>query len=916
MSLRSGARLGPYEIVGTLGAGGMGEVYRARDARLGRDVAVKALPAAAALDADRVARFEREAQILAALNHPHIAAIYGLEETAGGPGEPARSQFLILELVEGGTLADRLARGSMPLTEALAAARQVADALHAAHDKGIVHRDLKPANIALTRDGAAKILDFGLAKTQTATSDATTVAGPATDSGVVLGTAGYMSPEQARGLPLDKRTDIWSFGCVWFEALTGRHPFAGPSASDMVAAILGREPDWSLLPAGTPSRVTWLLRRCLEKDPRRRLHDMADARIELDDAMARPESGPASAATSAVLPTPAMSTRERILLITAALSLAVVAFLLATAGRRQSPAADATPVLRSSVVLPSEVRLTPSEDPTGRFALSPDGRRLAVVAIDAAGEQHLWIRSIDSLGAQLLSGTEGAMHPFWSPDGKSIAFMSRPAAEALISTASTLKRIDLDNGHVSTLTDAKIQSTGTWNKDDVILFTPSGTSPIHRISATGGPATPATSLDTNAGDVQHAHPFFLPDGQHFLYSVVGNRATGATDPHAVFLGSLTPGEPPLQVLDRGTNAKFANGHLLYARGGKLLAKPFDMAALRPTNTTPLELAEGVLDVGGGAFSVSQTGLVAYQAVTPVRMQPTWFDRHGARLAALGDPGDFADIVLSPDGTRVAVSLLDRTAGSRDIWIGDSARGPRERVTTSPADDFAPVWSPDGTRLVFSSARRGRTDLYQTKLGTPDAETVIAMPGVDIGKYAAHWSPNGEQLAFVGGGRVIGRSDVWTVRMIAEGKAVPLADSAFVETQPRFSPDGRWMLYATNETGRLEVYVRPYPGPGDKTPVSENGGRYGLWRKDGAGYEIFFLAQDSTIMAATARADATGLHVSPARPLFSFQYRRGRLDGYPYAVSPDGQKILANVLLDEAAPPTITLLVNWPAAIKR
>ncbi len=913
MSLAVGARLGPYEIVGRIGAGGMGEVYRARDTRLGRDVAVKALPASAALDADRVARFEQEARMLAALNHPHIAAIYGVEE-AGGPGRPAPSQYLILELVEGGTLADRLASGPLPIRDVLVLALQVADALEAAHERGIVHRDLKPTNIALSRDGQAKVLDFGVAKATAVSPDAATAAAPATERGAIVGTAAYMSPEQARGLPVDKRSDIWSFGCVWFEALSRRHPFSAPTASDTVAAILGRDPDWAALPPDTPPRVTWLLRRCLEKDLRRRLHDIADARIELEEAIARPAEGAAPAADQSLALVRRIRRRERWAWTSATLAAAVAigSWLVTRAG--PTTAVDAL-ALHASIVFPGELRLSVSEDPSARFALSPDGRRIAVVGVDSRGESTLWVRPLDGLVAQQLSGTEGANHPFWSPDSQAIGFIQRPTAEGLVGVQAKLRRVDLATGQVSTIGDVGLLASSTWNRDGAILFTPAGGSAIHRVAASGGASAPVTVLDKASGDAQHVHPFFLPDGRHFLYSVIGSRSGGAADPRGVYLASLDSPTPATLVIEGGTNAKFADGHVVFVRGGRLLAQPFDPGAMRLVpGSAPTSLAEGVQEAGGGgsaALSVSEAGVIAYQAVVPVSMQLGWFDRTGREIARLGDRADYADVALSGDGSRAAVSLLDPSAGTRDIWVFDVARGLKTRLTSHPADDFAPVWSPNGDRLVFSSIRQGRVDLYETSTAGVGGDAVVPAGDLDVGKFAGTWSADGRFLAFVAGGRVIARSDLWVLPLSGDRTPFALAASESIETQPRFSPDGRWILYTSNESGRLEVYARPFPGPGRREQISIDGGRYGLWRKDGS--EVFFLSPDNQIMAAAVRIAGSALQVGAIRPLFRIQFRRIRLDAYPYASSPDGQRFLVNTVVDDAAPPAISLLVNWRSA---
>ena len=915
MPLTAGTRIGSYEIIAVLGSGGMGEVYRARDFRLGRDVAVKALSDDAHLDAGRIARFQREAQILASLNHPHIAAIYGLEE-ATLPDRSTASRFLILELVTGGTLADRIARGVLPLHDAMTVARQLADALQTAHDQGIIHRDLKPANVALTPDGQVKVLDFGIAKIRARSADDAVTMTHATEHGAVMGTVGYMSPEQARGQSLDKRTDIWSFGCVLYEALTGAAPFRGATASDTIAGILGREPEFSTLPASTPPRIVWLLRRCLEKDPRRRLHDIADARIEIEEALA-PERGGLDAASVVPSRWPAAA-REMLAWIAAGVAAiaAGIAWTLLARGAT-APPIESGVVARSSVVLPADVRLLATEDPSARFAISPDAKRLALVATSVSGEPRLYVRPIDGQVPQPLAGTEGASHPFWSADSASIAFVARPGSADQVSREAKVKRIDLDTGHVTTLADVMFSTGGTWNADGVILFTPGGSAPIHRVAASGGAPTAVTALDQDAGDVLHAQPFFLPDGNHFLFSVIGSRTVGATAARGVFVASLDRKTPPTLVLDGGYGAKYANGHLIFTRAGRLLAQPFDATTLRATGD-PRQLAEGLQQGGGsgggavGAFSVSERGVIVYQAVVPIRMQLAWFDRNGARLSLLGGEADYADVTLSRDGRRAAVSVLDPLAGSRDIHVYDVARNLRERVTSNPADDFAPVWSPGGDRLAFSSLRQGRVDLFTVSATAPGEETLIAAPGLDLGKFAATWSPR-DDLVFIHGGRVIARSDLWSVGVKGDRQPFVVAQTPAVETQARLSPDGRWLAYVTNESAEMQVYVQPFPGSGSRQRISVESGRYPIWSHDGS--EVFFVGRDNRLMAASVRLTETAAQIGAIRPLFTFQFHRIRLDAYPYDVSPDG-RFLVNSLVEESAPAAISLLINWPAGLSR
>jgi Tol biopolymer transport system component len=893
-----GTRLGPYEIVAPIGAGGMGEVYRARDGRLGRDVAIKVLPRLFSDDPDRRSRFEREARVLAALNHPYIAAIHGFEEVDGVGA-------LVLELVEGPTLADRLREGALPVRESIAIARQIAAALEAAHEKGIIHRDLKPANIKLTSgDGSVKLLDFGLAKalepkSDPAASQPATMTTDGTRVGVVVGTAAYMSPEQTRGQAVDKRADIWSFGCVLFEMLAGRRPFPGQTISETVAAIIGDEPDWAALPADLPPRVSWLVRRCLEKDPRRRLHDIADARIELEEeGRGAPMAGATPAST-------ANRTRETLAWIAAGLPFAgLIAVLVLGRGRSAGDAEVAT--YNTSIVLQDGLRSSLAS-PAGRFALSPDGRRLAIVATDADGRTMLWIRPLDTIVAQPLAGTEGATFPFWSPDSRFIAFVSQ----------NRLKKIEVAGGPPVTLCDADIAAPGAWNRDNVILFTPRGSSPLFRVSASGGEPTPVTTLDAAAGDAQHWYPSFLPDGRHFLYFVVGSKQRGMTDPRAINIGSLDPGEPSRELIAGGSNARYANGHIVYLREGTLVAHAFDAERLE-LRGEPVPLVEDVQIAGAGstgvagAFSLSDTGLLAYQTGFAVRSQLAWFDRSGARIGTLGDQADYADVSLSPDDSRAAVSILDPSLASRDVWLYDIARGTRERFTFDRGDDFAPIWArPGGDRLVFSSRRSGAIHLYEKPVRGGGAETLLLQD--PLGKFASHWSADGRFIAYIGGGGIIVRSDVWVLPLTGDRKPYPFIDSTFVESQGQFSPDGRWMAYMSNESGRQEVYVRPFPGPGDKWLVSTAGGGWPRWRRDGR--ELFYLARDGNLMAVSVNGAGSSFVVGEGRPLFNVRMRpMVRLDAYSYDVTADAQRFLINTFVEEASPPAITLVVNWPRTV--
>jgi serine/threonine protein kinase len=873
----------------------MGEVYRAHDSRLGRDVALKVLPAAFLDSEERRARFEREARVLASLNHPHIAAIYGVEQS--GP-----VTALVLELVEGETLAERIAPGrGLSATQTIGIARQIAEALEAAHEKGIVHRDLKPANVKITADDHVKVLDFGLAKLEpTAESDPalspTMTAVAATRDGTLLGTAAYMSPEQMRGKSVDKRSDIWAFGCVIYEMLTGNRAFAGETISDTIAAVLDRTPDWMRLPAATPPRLVSLVRRCLEKDPRRRLHDIADARIELEEM--RDEPGESRDLTShrTERSSTRSPTRERLAWAVAAVSLIALAATLIVQRPRVEPGAASSVRYHLSVSLPAGMRF--SGNPPGRFELSPDGRRIAFTASDASGRPMLWIRPLDTNAPQPLAGTEGASFPFWSSDSRSIGYIAE----------GQLKLVDLAAGTPITIGGLTISAMGSlfgatsaWNRDNVILFTPAGGSPLVRVSASGGGATAATTLDAAAGEAQHWYPFFLPDGRHFLYFAVGTKSGGFTDPRGVFVGSLDANEPAKLLLDQGSNAKYAQGRLFFLRGSTLMSQPFDVDRLELTGT-PSTIAENIQLSGNsttgaaGAFSVSQTGVLAYQAGSrQIRSQLTWFDRTGRRGATIGDAADLADVALSPDGARVAVSVLDDQRQTRNLWVYDLARGVGTPFTTDPDDEFAPAWSPDGSRIVYSGRRKGSIDIYEkSSTGTGDERLLFAD---SLGKFQASWSADGV-LAYVAGGGAIGRSDIYTLLLKGERQATPFLDSTMIETQPQFSPDGKWVAYTTRDSGQFEIYVTPFPSKDHRIRVSPAGGSWARWRRDGR--ELFYVAPDGTLTVAALDAQRSDLHVGAVRPLFNLHARpQARLDSYPYDVTADGQRILVNTLVEDA-----------------
>ncbi len=869
----------------------MGEVYQATDTNLKRHVAIKVLPASVAGDADRLARFQREAEVLAALNHPNIAAIYGLEKTSDFTA-------LVMELVEGEDLSQRIAGGAISLDEALPIAKQIAEALEAAHEQGIIHRDLKPANIKVRADGTVKVLDFGLAKalypaaaSTPAAMNSPTITSPVmTQAGMILGTAAYMSPEQARGKTVDRRADIWAFGCVVYEMLTGQRAFAGDEMSDVLAAVLRQALDWSVLPAATPSRVRRLLVRCLERDARMRLRDIGEARVEIDKTIAGVADD--AAGSQAIQPPTSSGLRGRLAWMVAAAALLVAAAMTLPAVRylRQTPT-SAPPETRLEIT-------TPATSDVMSFALSPDGRQIVFVA-SGDGASRLWVRPLDTTAAQPLAGTDGASYPFWSPDSRSIAFFAD----------FKLKRLDLSGGAPQTLAPASSGRGGTWSADGVILFAPTATAPLSRVPAGGGDVVPATTL--GAGQTSHRFPQFLPGGRQFLC-----YARGAEETAGIYLGALdtaavtrvTAADAAAAYAPTGpgpAEASREGGWLLFGRQATLVARRFDPAR-GVLSGEPVTVADPLpIDANVAAFSVSATGLVTYRAGGAARTQLTWFDRAGKALGTLGAPdATQVDPALSPDGRQVAVW---RTAqGNTDIWLIDAAR--TTRFTFDPASDRYPVWSRDGRRLVFSRFRAGIFDLYQKPANGAGAEALLlASPET---KVATSWSSDGRSLLY---DALFPRTsgDVWGLPMAGDPTPLPFLNSTFSEGSGAYSPDGHWVAYASDESGRSEIYVRPFPGPGGQWQVSTTGGKDPRWRPDGK--ELYYIAPDSRLMATLIAPSGAALQSGLPTALFQARIAFGGTVaiGYrqQYDVAPDG-RFLINVTVEEGTAAPITVITNW------
>jgi serine/threonine protein kinase len=856
-SLQPGQFLGPYEILAPIGVGGMGEVYKARDTRLKRDVAIKICAAQFS------GRFEREARAIASLNHPNICQIYDV-----GPN------FLVMELVEGENLS-----GPLPVETALNYARQIAEALEAAHEKGIVHRDLKPANVKITPAGVVKVLDFGLAKAVEEPSaagdpsDSPTKTISATRAGVILGTAAYMSPEQARGAAVDKRADIWAFGCMLYEMLCGKQAFHGETTSDILAAVLRAEPDWSRISAG----VQPLLRRCLVKDPKHRLRDIGDATPLLD--------GPPE-------PVPLQRLWPWVVAAMFAAGLAAVASI------HFREAQPETRVMITSINPPENATFDPVGAPVGQPALSPDGRKIVFAVRGADGKSHLWVRPLDSPAAQLLHGTEYASFPFWSPDSRSIAFFA----------SWKLERIDVAGGPVLVLADAPNGLSGSWSTRDVIVFKPDINGPLERVAAKGGVPTAATGLGPGH-DYSHDAPWFLPDGRHFLFADL--TQPGSSD-FILRIGALD--SPEVKTLGpANSNALYSSGYLLYVRQNTLMAQPFDEKRLATTGEGK-PIVDQVSDLVStsrtpAAFSVAREGLLAYQTEITGSQQLTWFDRSGKQVGALGDVSDIWSLEFSPDRNRVAVGLRGQ---NDDVWIYDVARGLPTRFTFSPAEERVSVWSPDGRSIAYASNAKGQFDLYRKAAdGTGKEELLYAD---DANKVPTSWSPDGKFLLFF---RVDRKTlqDIWVLpvgessRPGALPKPFPWLATSFRELNAKFSPDGRWAAYSSNESGQFEIYAAPFPGPGERRRISNGGGSYPRWRLDGK--EIFYRGLSGTLMAAEVSIKKASIEVGNVRSL-DIQVMAQH---YQYDVSADGQRFLVAAREQKSSLP-LTLVQNWTALLKK
>ena len=888
MSIAAGTHFGPYEILGPLGAGGMGEVYRARDTRLDRLVAFKILSPEFATQPAHRERFRRETRVISSLSHPHICTSYDV-------GEQDDVSFLVMEYLEGETLAARLLRGPLPLDEVLQRAAEIAAALDHAHRLGVVHRDLKPSNVMLTAAGA-KLLDFGLAKIHPlrfpeASGTATLPGALATVEGSIVGTVQYMAPEQLEGKNVDARTDIFTFGTLVYEMATGRKPFSGDSQASLIAAILRADaPRISAIEPLAPHSLDHIVDRCLAKNPDDRWQTTRDLMFELREIMRHGRDGwPSNASTRRQL----RRRHERaawVMALAATVMAAVIGVLYWQSRppqerRTESPAAGET---RSEIPAPSDTVV-------GAIALSPDGRRLAFVGRQGL-TTRLWVRALDSVTAEPLGNTDGADYPFWSPDGRALAFFAD----------GKLKRIEVTGGPAQTLADAPNARGGTWGRSGVIVFSPNSQT-LSRMPAAGGRVEEITALDTSRGELSHRWPVFLPDGERFLYLSQGS----VEENRGLFLASLARTTPKFVVRTENSGVYAEPGYLLFRRDTTLMAQRFDPDAVR-LQGSPVALAMPVAVNGleRSQFDIGSGALVYRRGTFLGQSELAWVDRAGKRIGQIGAPDDFRAVRISPDGRSVAFAIEDRRVGTPDLWIYDVARGDASRFTFDPGTDRDPIWSPDGVKLAFRSNRRERFNIYARARNGVGSEQLLYDSTENANPH--DWSANGQFVLFTRANGKTGR-DIWALPVDGARASYPVLEAPLNQDYPRFSKSGRLISYQTDDSGRNKVFVMPYPDSGDRWEISPGGGAQPIWRGDGK--ELFYVAPDNTIMAVDVREGDGTVDFGTPRRLFqaAIVILPARQPSWTWDVAPDGRRFLLIVAKDDNAP--VTLVTNWQVELK-
>ncbi|MCL4522995.1 MAG: serine/threonine-protein kinase [Acidobacteria bacterium] len=891
-----GQSISHYKVTAKIGAGGMGEVYRATDTKLGRDVALKVVPPAFVQDAERMARFEREAQVLASLNHPNIATIHGLEDGAG-------VRALIMELVEGPTLADRIAQGQMPFEEALPLAKQIAEALEYAHEKGIIHRDLKPANVKVTADGKAKVLDFGLAKallgdaTVQDASHSPTLSMAATKAGIILGTAAYMSPEQARGKPADRRADIWAFGVVLYEMLSGRQIFGGETASDSMAAVITREPEWSLLPTNTPPRIRELLRRCLTKDPKQRLRDIGEARIAIEQAIAHPEAAESAPQTTAA---PGVAQPVWLRALPWALAAAAIGFA-AFSFWRTPPAAEISST-RFSIPLPPGAALGAPN--CLNLAISPDGSQVAFV-LTTEGATQIMLRAANALDLTQVSGSEGGVCPFFSPDSKWLGFVSGGSMKKVrVAGGSPLDVVPMDTADFR---------GAAWLTSEMIVFSENASTPLSMVSANGGSPKPLTSLVADKQERTHRWPYALPGGKAVLFTVGTSDSPDNYDDSRIEAVVAATGERKT-VLKGGSIAQYlpTTRQLIFAKGGSLYAIAFDADKLecRGESSPVLQGVQGNVTTGAVSFAVSSSGSLVYMPGVggQAERKLIWFDRQG-KVEALPAPlRAYADPQLSPDGRRLAVAVV--SGRNSAVWTYDIERNSLNRLTFDIS--ISPLWSPDGKRIAYLSQQPGRPTRIEWKLadGSGESETLWEPPNPG---NPSSFTPDGKWLA-VAMENAQNQGDIFVVPLHGDRKAQPFVSGPAGEVHPAFSPDGRWLAYESGETGRSEIYVKPFPAAAGRWQVSFEGGLEPRWASGGK--ELFFRSAPG-LMSVSVETSSSAFRAGTPQLVAKRTFDVYGSNSSTYVISKDGKRFL-QIVPGAAQESTkgLEVVLHWGEELKK